>query len=194
LNQAYLLAGRYEDAFNLYNTKQARSWGYRGTPEGLVIPFFLIFLSRTMHPHPAQNVEQLWKEALGKVAEYDTTDVAERFGQVMNQVFLSVQLSGDEEKKYLDWCSQKIGQNVDSIVGGKSREIYNQAANELVALAEVLVIRSRESDGKDLIEKFRQKYHRFAAFQKELAAAIGKSNLFTLLDMRSNKGLFTGPK
>lgn len=177
LNQAYLLAGRYEDAFNLCNNKEALGWSYGHNPKGLAIPFFLVLLSKGKDLH---SVERLWNEAVNSIGgySYNKQDIAECFQKVMDKVFRSIQLSEDEENKYMRWCIEETGHRVDAIVGDKHRQSYYKAANLLVALAEVLANRDMKSDGSDLIERYRQKYHRYSAFKQELNVAIRGSSIF----------------
>lgn len=180
LNQAYLLAGRYEDAFNLCNNKEVLGWSDGDNPKGLAIPFFLVLLSREKNLYSTGNLERLWKEAVNNISGYSCNkqDMAERFQQAMEKVFRSIQLSENEENKYMLWCMKETGLRIDAIVGEKHRKSYYKAANLLVALAEALANRDMKSDGTDLIEKYRQKYHRHSAFKQELNVAIRGSSIF----------------
>ena len=178
LNQAYLLAGRYEDAFNLCNNKEALGWSYGHNPKGLTIPFFLVILSKGKNLYSAQNLERLWNEVVNNISVYNKQDVAARFQQTMGKVFRSIHLSEDEDNKYMRWCIEETGHRIDAIVGEKHRQSYCKAADLLVALAEVLANRDMKSDGTDLIERYRQKYHRHSAFKQELNVAIRRSSLF----------------
>lgn len=178
LNEAYLLAGRYDDAFNLCNNKEALGWSDGQNPKGLVIPFFLVLLAREENLCMAQNLEQLWKEAINNISGYGKQDVAERFHQAMDRVFRSVHLSEDEENKYMRWCIEQTGRRVDAIVGEKHRQSYYKAANLLVALAETLANRNMKPKDTDLIDKYRQKYNRHSAFRQELNMALSRSSLF----------------
>lgn len=69
LNQACLLAGRYEDVFDLNSNKKASAWSYGNNDKGLAIPFFLILLSKGKHLYTVQNLELLWKEAIQNMNE-----------------------------------------------------------------------------------------------------------------------------
>ncbi|MFQ6092438.1 MAG: hypothetical protein ACE5OR_07115 [bacterium] len=181
LNQAYLLAGRYEDAFHLCENKGALGWSFGRNPKGLVIPFFLKLLSRGKNQYPTKNGELLWKEALAVINGYSfhTQNVEDHFRKAMDGVFQSVQLSEDEENRYMRWCIEETGRRVDAIVGEKHRRSYYKAANLLVALAEVCANRGVKSDGASLIEQYGQKYHRHSAFKKELNVAVKRSGVFT---------------
>jgi hypothetical protein len=174
LNQAYLLAGRCEDAFDLCQKKEALGWSFGRNPEELVIPFFLVLLSKGKKQYPAPNLEKLWKESLNNMSQNGRKDhdVAEHFERAMDKVIGSIRLSGEEENKYLRWCIEETGQWIDKVVGEKQRYIYDKAATLLVALAEMLANRDRKSDGVETIEKYRQKYRRYSAFIKELNKAI----------------------
>nr|MDO8082666.1 hypothetical protein [Candidatus Freyarchaeota archaeon] len=185
LTPAYLLAGQIEDALNLCKSKGALGWSYGENPKGLIIPFLLRLLSQGKNLYSTQNLEQLWEEAVTTTAGstisgygYGRRDVADRFQQAMGKVFQSVQLSEDEEIRYIRWCTEEIKRRVDAIVGEKHRKSYDKAANLLVALAEVLANRGMKSDGAELIEKYRQKYRHYSAFKQELNKALRESNIF----------------
>jgi len=179
LNQAYLLAGRYEDAFNLCEKKGALGWSYSQNLQELAIPFFLKLLSKGKALNPAPNLEQLWQESLSNLSEYgcDKHNLAERFEQAIEKIIRTIQLSEKEESKYLRWCIEETGHRVDAIVGDKDRQNYFKAATILVALAEVLANRDQKLKGIETIEKYRQKYCHHSAFRKELNLAIKKSSI-----------------
>jgi hypothetical protein len=179
LNQAFLLAGRYDDAFNLCEKEGASGWSYRQNLQGLAIPFFLKLISKGKALNPAPNLEQLWQEALSNLSEYgsDKHNLAERFERAIEKIGRTIHLSAEEENKYLRWCIEEIGHRVDAIVGDKDRHSYNKAATLLVALAEVLANRDQKSKGIDTIEKYRQKYCHYSAFRKELIAAAARSSI-----------------
>ena len=153
-------------------------WSYGHNPKGLVIPFFLVLLCKGKNLYSAQNLEQLWNEAVNNISGYSYNNLAERFQRAMDRVFQSIQLSKDEENKYMRWCIQETGRRVDAIVGNKHRKSYHKAANLLVALAEVLANRDMKSSGIDLIERYRQKYHRHSAFRQELMLTISRPSIF----------------
>jgi len=69
LTQAYLLACRYEDAFNLCHNKGVLGWSYGSNPKGLVLPFFLKLLSEGKEPSMVRNVEQLWQDAIKRCSQ-----------------------------------------------------------------------------------------------------------------------------
>jgi hypothetical protein len=162
LNQAYLLAGRYQDAFYLCKSKGVLGWSDEQNPKGLVIPFFLVILSKGKKTYPTPNLDQLWEESLKNTGGYSNHEhgVVERFEKAMENVFYSINLSNEEENKYLDWCVEETGHRVDAIVGAKDRDSYDKAATLLVALAEMLASRGRKSTGVETISKYIQKYSR----------------------------------
>lgn len=183
LNQAYLLSGRYEDAFNLCANKDALGWSYGHNPKGLALPFFLVLLSKGMNLYPTQNLKRLWDSAVNTTyCEYapNGEEVISRFKRIMDGIFESIKLSDNEEKKYLQWCIREAGLRVDAIVGEKHRQSYYKAADLLVAVAEVLANRDTKPEGEALIGKYRQKYNRHSAFQHELREAIKRSGIFAL--------------
>jgi hypothetical protein len=180
LYQAYLLAGRYDDAYNLNNSPERGQWNYRNIPVELGIAFFLKLLSRKKRQPPTPNQEQLWNEAFNHLEGYHTpTDVIERFEMAIEKVIQSSQISEEAEKKYLSWLKKTIAKYVDSTVGEKLRDGYNKAAIQLVALAEVLALSGQKSEGTGLIETYTQKYRNFSAFRREMNTATGRSRIFS---------------
>ncbi|MFH1126701.1 MAG: hypothetical protein ABIG84_06290 [archaeon] len=180
LCQAYLLAGRYRDALCLCENKKALGWTYGSNPKALVIPFFLVLLKGN-NKRTTPNLEELWNTATGISGEYHTlrdADVPQRFKDAMAKVFCSIRLSDDEADKYMHLCITEAGNRADAIVGEKHRGSYYKAANLLVAAAEVLASRGRESDGTRLIDKYHQVYNRHSAFRKELKEAAKRSGMF----------------
>jgi hypothetical protein len=178
LNQAYLLAGRYEDARQLC-TKEQTDGIYEKGPSGLLIPFLLVYLSKKDLTQLTPNLDQFWKKAVEKACIRSKQGLGEDFNQAMDRVLHRTQLTPEEENRYLTWCTKETGERIDAILKAKFRDSYGEAANQLLALSEVLANRNRKSDGLILIEKFRQKYSRFHAFQSELKEARGKSGFFS---------------
>lgn len=188
LNHVYLLAGRYEEALDLCKNEGALGWSYGHNPKSLVIPFFLMLLSKGMKQYPAQNLEQVWEQSINAACKYscrfedDKERIKNYYIRALGEIINSIHLSEDEEKRYLNWSIEEVGYRVDAIVGEKHRQSYNKAANLLVALAEVLTNRGMKADGDALIEKYQRKYNRHIAFQRELREAV------KILEASRNKG------
>jgi hypothetical protein len=181
LTQAYLLAGRYQDACIICKNKGTLGWTYGHNPKGLVIPFFFKLLFQSRFSYPAPNLKWLWEDAIRivfLVFSYQDEKISERFEQAIDRVLPRIQLSDDERKKYLKWCLKEMGQRVDTIVGEKHRKSYHKAAYLLVATAELLADHGKKEEGALLIEAYRQKYKRHSAFQRELQAALARGKLF----------------
>ncbi|MDP2181785.1 MAG: hypothetical protein Q8K99_04355, partial [Actinomycetota bacterium] len=178
LPQAYLLSGRYEDAFELCDDDSPLGWSYGGNPKGLVIPFFLMLLSCEPDSAIPVALERLWEPAMRTTWQRSVgEDVASRFRIAAMEIIRSIQLSEDEATKYLLWCVEQTGKRVDAIVGKKHRGSYGKAADLLVATAEVLAKKKARSDGDALIATYRELYSRFSAFQRELRRALQGSTL-----------------
>ena len=181
LVKAYLLAGRLEDALNLCSNKGALGWNYGTNPKGLVLPFLLKLLSEGKYVSPVHNVEHLWKDAINSICRYSSSseNISKRFQQAMDKVFRSIKLPSDEKRRHIQWCVKEAEWRIDAIVGEKHRKSYHKAATLLVATAEILANQYKKSEGDALLEKYRQKYHRYSSFRQELQVAIGRSKIFT---------------
>ncbi len=181
LPQAYLLSGRYEDAFELCDDDSPLGWSYGGNPKGLVVPFFLMLLSCEPDLRVPVGLERLWEPAMRTTWQRSVgEDVASRFRLAAMEIIRSIQLSEGEATKYLRWCVEQTGKRVDAIVGEKHRGSYGKAADLLVATAEVLAKKKARSDGDALITTYRQRYSRHSAFQSELRRALQGSTLLAV--------------
>ncbi|MDP2182555.1 MAG: hypothetical protein Q8K99_08300, partial [Actinomycetota bacterium] len=181
LPQAYLLSGRYEDAFGLCAGDSPLGWSYGGNPKGLLVPFFLMLLSCEPDSRIPGALERFWEQTMRIQWGYSVDeDVASRFGMAAMEVIRSTRLSDDEATKYLPWCVEQTGKRVDAIVGNKHRGSYGKAADLLMATAEVLAKKKARSDGDALITTYRQRYSRYPAFQGELRRALRGSTLLAV--------------
>ncbi|RLG15336.1 MAG: hypothetical protein DRN71_01525 [Candidatus Nanohalarchaeota archaeon] len=175
LNQAYLLADRYRDTFELCRGKESMGWSYGSNAKGLAVPFFLMLLCKE-DVNSLKNLKWIWDGAVGNAGEYYLQcdqDIQTGFRAAVDKVFESVQLSDDEASKYLDWCVDETRKRVDAIVETKHRRSYCKAVILLGALAEVLGSRGMSAEGYRLIEKYHRKYNHYSAFRKELKEATG---------------------
>lgn len=179
LVETFLLGGRYREGLVAVLDKKSLGWSYGMNPKGLVLSFFLRLLAGDVGNHPAPNVELMWKDMAGSAAEFPfaVQNEGESFRNAMENVFRSINLSSDEKGEYLGWCIEETAKRVDAIVGEKHRNSYNKAALLLVASAEVLNNEGDFKAGKDLVEEYRMKYHRYSAFQAELRNSLRVSGL-----------------
>ncbi len=172
LISAYLVAGRYRQAFELCrDNKEVLGWSHGHNPKGLVVPFFLVLLGGT-----GANLARLWDEAVEAVGGYFAPGLPDRFRRAMDEVFRRVTLTGGEEQEYLAWCVGEATRRVDAIVGGQHRKSYGKAAVLLAAVAEALTGRRKRSEAAALIDGYHQKYFRHRAFRQELTDATAKMN------------------
>lgn len=73
--------------------------------------------------------------------------------------------------KRLDAAVQEVGRQVDAIVSGKARGQYARAAHLLACCAEALTLANRAQAGIALMGRWRARYPRHSAFQRELNEA-----------------------
>ncbi len=170
LTLAYLLSGKYEEAYKACKNLDPLGWSYEENPKGLAVSFFMRLLLFGKGPSP--HVELLWRETADTcICERDR----ERFEEKINSVLSSVSLSAEETAVYLNWCIRETGRRVDAIVGNKYRKSYHKAARLLLAAAETTGKLRGRSEGDKLIREMQEKYIRFSAFRREIKQAGGIS-------------------
>ncbi len=171
--RAYLLGGYYQEAFQLCRNQKSLGWSGLN-PKGLVVPVFLQMLFQGGDLSASENLRQLWESATEDNPIYSVVhgghrrDLPERFREALSAVIRSRPFTAGEADRYLSWCVKETGKRVDAIVGEKHRKSYAKAANLLAATAEVLASHGEEAKGRALIERYRRRYNRHSAFQKEL--------------------------
>lgn len=79
--------------------------------------------------------------------------------------------------KRLDAALRDVDRLVDAIVSGKVRGQYARAARLLTCCAEALTVADGADAGTALVGRWRARYPRHSAFQRELDGAIGKASL-----------------
>ena len=174
LVETLLLGGRHKEAHDIVIDEKSLGWSYGPNPKGLVLTFFLKLLSKEGGGKPVPNIKLVWKDLIDSIAGFpfqskERISLSERFSNAMEDVIRSVNLTGEERAEYTRWCIEETGKRVDAIVGEKHRNSYNKAAALLVATAEMLEIQKDRKTGEDLVDEYRNKYHRHSAFQSELS-------------------------
>ncbi|MBN2542795.1 hypothetical protein JXI42_07985 [bacterium] len=174
LTQAYLFASRYEEAFNICAEKDTSGWNYDDDHKNLVLPFFLVLLSRDKGLSSTPNIKVIWEKTVKRACgwHYRNDEQEKHFRQLMGKVIHSINLSDEEKKKYTEWCIEEIGKIVDAIVSKKRLHSYDKAANLLLAAGEMLATIGKKAEGSDLIETYSKKYYRYSAFRRELRSAL----------------------
>ena len=155
-----MLNGKYMQAFEAVK-RDTKSLGWSYSLKGYLFPFFLGILT-------GFNRKAL---ATKKLIEKEETDglytaLEESLGNVTKE----------ESAFLLDWCVKEVGKRVDGIVSNQHRGAYNRAAQLLVAVCEVRLLRE-EVNPFALLHKYLKKYPRHSAFHGEVRGALNEAKL-----------------
>jgi len=178
LVQICLLSGHYEKAFAICREEGPLGWSFGQNPKGILIPFFLVLLAGDNGIRSLPNLKHLWENAAGTVNEQIGTQLPKRYSQAIENIIKNIQLTEEEENKYLNWCIAEAEARLNEIVGGQHRGSYNKAANLIVSVAELLAVKGNKQRGAELINKYHQKYNRHRAFRQELKDATARSGIY----------------
>lgn len=118
-----------------------------------------------------------WEYAVSRMFYGDSETMMNKYNKIMKDVLSDINLTEEQDIRYLEWCKNESGKRIDAIVSNKYRGSYDKAANILVAMAESLANRGNKQDGLRFVEKYQSKYSRFPAFRKEVARALKISGL-----------------
>jgi hypothetical protein len=173
-----LLAEDFEAAHQLAAAEKVLGWSSSNNPQGLIVPFFLVLLSRKASGALPLNLAQLWAWGLqysvgfwvgGREGE---EPLLKRLGRAYAEQFAKVSLRDDRQEEILPWCLDVAQQRVNAIVGGQHRGSYDKAAVLTTACAEVLRLRGSTESADSFVSEIRNRFPRHRAFQAELKAAV----------------------
>ncbi|MFL5351650.1 hypothetical protein [Archangium sp.] len=184
LAQAWLLAHEWEPAQALAAKESALGWTYGDNPQGLVVPAFLVLLSRQPLELLPRNVDRLWHQALESGAQagdwysgearHDEA-LRERLARAYAGALPALELEPPERERLVEWCLEVARKRVSSIVSRQHRRSYGKAAVLLAACAEILWLLGEQARGNLLLAGFRESFRRHRAFQAELDEAVGSA-------------------
>ncbi len=178
LAHAMLLGGDWREAHRLAAAEPVLGWSSMESIQGLVLSFFLVWLSGKPSALPAV-LAQLWREQLSSV-QWIIYDMENNSAQVKRleatyiDLFGQLSLDADQQESLLEWCVEIANRRVDAIVGGQHRKSYDKAAKLIVACAETLGLRGETPRGRALLSDVRGRFPRHRAFLSELDGAAGK--------------------
>jgi hypothetical protein len=180
LAHAYLLSGQWHSAHQLAAREQVLGWSTSENPQGLVVSFFLVLLSRKPLGALPANLSRVWHDALdanigfGYWAETGQEEkiLLKRVERAYAEVVDHASLSPNEQDEFLSWCLQVARRRVDKIVKDQHRKSYAKAAALIAACAEVLRLRKHSAEADALLDQVRNRFPHHRAFQSELNAAL----------------------
>jgi hypothetical protein len=103
----------------------------------------------------------------GTSVEINETDM-EWFWKCFRRSKVLHPMTESDQKIYLGWIEKLIKKRVDGIMEGNHRNYYNECAEYIAALGEVLESRGLINDKQILMLEYKQNYSRRSAFHKEL--------------------------
>lgn len=172
---ALLLGGKYEKVFDLCQGKGPLGWSSSAHPKPAMLLFLMDVLSKGGSDSKVFQDQKRYAVSPGGFGMQEK--IMEKYNKIMNWVRDEIRLTGEQEEFYLEWCQNETGKRIDAVVSNKYRGSYDKAAKILVVMAETLAIRKDKQAGHAFAEKYRSKYARFPAFQKEVKKALGNSVL-----------------
>ncbi|WNG13687.1 hypothetical protein [Cystobacter fuscus] len=180
LAQARLLGHDWQAAWKSAAGAEVLGWSSDDNPQGLVVPFLLLWLSGPSSPEgPPRSVEVLWSKVLenSSVSEPWSTEEAarelsERLTHAYDEVLAVLSVSRPQQEELLEECLEVARERARTIVRQKHRRSYGKAALLLAACAEVLQRRGQPARAQEFLRRFREEFPRHSAFQAELDAAM----------------------
>ncbi len=178
---AYLLAGEWETARQLAAKERVLGWSSSDSIQGLVMPFFLVFLSGPKPDALPPSLSGLWQQRLQTSIGYnywemqDQSPVLQRLERAYTALLSRASLSQTQQEHLVTWCLKIANQRTDAIVGDQHRGSYGKAAVLIAACAEMLRLRGKDREASDLIEDVRNRFPRHRAFQAAMDMAVGRT-------------------
>lgn len=167
----HLLAGDHAKAFAVCQEEDERPSYYAVTPGLLMQHFLMLWLSG--RGEQRQLVEKLWRQRL----EQTERGLTDAYNQQLHRVRHGLQFGPEQTKHYLKWCRQQVEAYVERVVGGQLRSSYGEAAQRLVAMAELYLNREEPRRAAEWVALYRNRFPRHRSFQLELAEALKKAGL-----------------
>ena len=180
LAHARLLGHDWQAAWKSAADATVLGWSDNDNPQGLVVPFLLLWLSGPSSPEgPPRSVEKLWRMALENSLAYEPwtseeaeRELSERLSRAYVEVLAALSVSRPRQQELLEGCLKVARERARAIVREKHRRSYGKAALLLAACAEVLQRRGQPARAEELLHRFREEFPRHSAFQAELGAAL----------------------
>ncbi|WNG23107.1 hypothetical protein F0U62_02950 [Cystobacter fuscus] len=181
LAQARLLGHDWQAAWKSASGAEVLGWSSNDNPQGLVVPFLLLWLSGPSSPEkPPRSVEELWRKALeNSLAYYEPSSteeaawkLSERLSRAYTEVLAALSVSHPQQEELLEGCLEVAHERARAIVREKHRRSYGKAALLLAACAEVLQRRGQPARAQEFLRRFREEFPRHSAFHAELDAAM----------------------
>ena len=174
LPSVLLLSGNYEKVLEMCTKKGSLGWSLPENPKPLFITFMMLILSKDGIYTTTLNSE--WEKAIRNTNLATDKEYVEKYKQIINDTKNSLQLTTEQEAFYLKWCLEELDQRIEAIIRNKYRGSYYKAAQLLVAMAETLANREGSDKVRDLIVKYKGKYPKYSAFQREVRRALQGSD------------------
>lgn len=176
-----VLAGRVDDAATIL----IQSTGLTDRSlRDVVVPYLLI--SGCAGPQHPQWLSTGLKNFLNVVDRSFLWGLVGSYGSTvppLSELFLAQlnKQNADQDilSRRLEIAVQAIEHDVDVIVSSTARDQYVRAARLLTYCGEALILANRPEASVVLLQKWKTRYSRHSAFQRELTAAVEETVLFT---------------
>ncbi|MFY0583094.1 hypothetical protein ACN28S_60295 [Cystobacter fuscus] len=166
LAQARLLGHDWRAAWKSASGAEVLGWSSDDNPQGLVVPFLLLWLSGSSSPEkPPRSVEELWSKTLENSLAYDpwsteeeARELSERLSRAYGEVITALSVSHPQQEELLEGCLKVARERARAIVREKHRRSYGKAALLLAACAEVLQRRGQPARAQEFLRRFREEF------------------------------------
>ncbi len=161
LVEALLVEGRYEEAIEKATQRNIGGfWDNKENAPKSIVDFFLYSISRAVD-----------KGSLAERSPEITAHLAKSAGFIahVKEELFAAPLSDANRDKQIEWIVQLLTAQIDRIVGGQMRDIYDRAAHEAKLVYEVYCAQGRSDNAQQYIrELHKTRYPRHSSFRAEL--------------------------
>lgn len=164
LHKLYLLSGQIKEAF-----KMALEEENNQTYQGNIIEFTKVFLfsllSRDNNKY-SYIINMLWNENVNWLKLEKET--REKFLNMIFENIKKTNLLEIDTEKYLNWCIKRTSHEINIIVSKQYRGQYDNAAEQLIACAEMIGNVRGKAEAYEMINRIRGLYPRHTSFAKSI--------------------------
>jgi hypothetical protein len=180
LAKALLMAGELHEAFPLAKKDKESGWSH-GNAAGLLFGSILYLVSGKRGDCSLINDLLKWYATQTAIFSYGFSvagEIEPSCCEEIRQGLNAREVPTKDLAEYFQWARMIGEKRINRIVSSKHRSAYDRAAGVLGALAEALEASGQQDKARQLLrDYFHDRFSRFAAFRREVKAAVGRSRL-----------------
>jgi len=173
LHKLYLLSGQIIDAFKMALETENKDC-YKSEILDFTRVFLLILLSKDNNEH-SNIIRGLLDEKIDNLGI--NKDIRQKFVEMIFQNIHKASVSEVEAKQYMEWCIHTTKKQINEIVSNQYRGQYDEAAQELIACAEMIANVKGETEAYNFIIRIKALYPRHTSFTKSVNSVLRQSNI-----------------